>query len=182
MAGRAEYDRELLGRLQPWLDTSVGTFIAIGTAATQVILAINNPALSNRIVTLRRLVVCFQHTAAVTRPLFLLKAPALATLGTDLRAAGQVVEDRTGQAVTTYGVLGPNAADLGALTPITPGAGGIRMVRFSPQTAIAGFTIALLDGIDQSIEPGESFHLATDLAATDNTTVTAWITEHLGLG
>lgn len=179
MAGRAEYDRELLGRLVPWIDVSVATFLTAGTGAEQAALAINNPA-GTRIVTLRRVIGSFAATVAGQRPILLYKAPALATLGTVLVPT----EDRTAQPAATLVARGATAADLGALTPITVGAGGVRVWRRSSQGIAAGFQFFDIDGIDQSIEPGESFYLAVNLdaGAGGSTVLTAYLTEHLGLG
>jgi len=181
VSGRARYDRQNVGLVQPWLDVSVRTFICAGTAAEQTILAINNPALSGRIVTLRRLLGRMQVSAQNARPVTLLKAPALATDGTVLAKT----EDRTSQAVTTLVALGANASEGGGATAITNPAGLVRV--FSGCTAggvaVAGaFWYFDIDGIDQSIEPGESFCVTVDLEAAGNHSCTAYLTEKFGLG
>jgi len=177
VAGRAEYDREVLGRLVPWIDVSIATFNTVGLAGTQTLLAINNPA-GSRIVTLRRLAGAFQTAALGQRPIFLLKAPALATMGTVLAQT----EDRTAQPAATVVGLGATAADLGGATAITNPGGMVRVWRSSNVGPAAAFQYFDFDGIDQSIEPGESFIVTVDVNGTDNSQMTAYLTEHFGLG
>jgi hypothetical protein len=179
MSGRAENDRETLGAVRDWLDTSVATFITTGTAGTAASLAINNPAASGRIVTLRRLVYTQQTTSATGRPVQMLKAiGALATGGTVLVKT----EDRTSQIATTYVALGATASDGGVATAIVDPAGLVRVARFAPTGgATSGFTMMDFDGEDQSLEPNESWVFKVDLGAAENSTLTVYLTEKLGL-
>lgn len=178
MAGRAEYDRELLGRLVPWLDLSAETFFTLGINNTQTIFAINNPALSNRIVTLRRIMGSVSAAVFAQRFFALFKSAGLAAGGTPLVHT----PDRTSQPAASVIVLGATAGDGGLATAIVPVAGP-RVLRYSDAgTATFGYLDIDIDGIDQSLQPGESFYFQTDLFVTEDSALTVYLTEHIGQG
>jgi len=163
--------------VQPFLSFSAATFSTSMTGAIIVALAVNNPALSGRVVTLRRIVGSYQTALFLQAPYLLYKSAGLAAGGTALVHT----PDRTSQPGASAIVLGSTAGDLGVATAIVPVA-GLRIQRDCAQGNAAAFQPIDMDGIDESIQPGESFYVETFALAGDNVQLTAYLTEHLGLG
>lgn len=168
------------------LDVFGSTFLTVGTAASQPILAINNLASpGGRIVTLRYLhAFCFQAGAAGDT-INLYKATGAATSGTAM-VINTLRRRRTGMWAPVATVLQGTATEGGNATAISVPAGGLLIARAIVTGTAQNEIIVDERGVDREseapgIEPGECFYVEVDALATNYNALNFQISEYMGL-